>query len=94
MLNPNFLLVHGNRYSEGMDDGQKTPRGHTDFHSCVKILRVFIFQPLQTDGITDRETKTLAAHGLEEPFFPVVLYVVSVFGSGGNLCFGFTYLCT
>jgi hypothetical protein len=31
--------------------------------------------------------KTLAAHGLEElfwTFFPVVLYVVSVFGSGGK----------
>jgi hypothetical protein len=36
-LNLNFLLVHRNRYSEGMDDGQKTPRGHPDFHSSVKI---------------------------------------------------------
>jgi hypothetical protein len=32
-LNPNFLLVHRNRYSEGMDNGQKTPRGHPDFNS-------------------------------------------------------------
>jgi hypothetical protein len=44
LLNPNFLLVHRNRYSEGMDDGQKTPHGHPDFHSYVKIQRVFIFQ--------------------------------------------------
>jgi hypothetical protein len=29
-------------YSEGMDDGQKTPPGHPDFNSYVKILRVFI----------------------------------------------------
>ncbi len=35
LLNPNFLLVHRNRYSEGMEDGQKTPRGHPDFHSFV-----------------------------------------------------------
>ncbi len=44
MLNLNFLLVHRNRYSEGMDNGKKTPRGHPDFHICVKIQRVFIFQ--------------------------------------------------
>jgi hypothetical protein len=55
-----------------MDDRQKTPRGHPDFHSYLKILYVFIFQPLQTDGITDRETKTLATRGLEE-FFSAVL---------------------
>jgi hypothetical protein len=40
----NFLLEHRNMYSEGMDDGQKTPRGHPDFHSYMKIQRVFIFQ--------------------------------------------------
>ncbi len=39
-----FLLVHRNKYSEGMDDGQKNPRGHPDFHSYVKIQCVFIFQ--------------------------------------------------
>jgi hypothetical protein len=55
-----------------MDDGQKTPRGHPDFHSYMKIPRVFIFQPLQTDRITDRETNTLATRGLEE-FFSAVL---------------------
>ncbi len=26
LLNPSFLFVHRNRYSEGMDDGQKTQR--------------------------------------------------------------------
>jgi hypothetical protein len=41
-LNPNFLLAHRNRYLEGMDDGQKTPHGHPDFNSYVKILCVFI----------------------------------------------------
>ncbi len=40
LLNPSFLLVHTNRYSEGMDNGQKTPHGHPDFHSYVKIQRV------------------------------------------------------
>jgi hypothetical protein len=32
-----------------MDDGQKTPRGHPDFNSYVKILHVFIDNRL-TDG--------------------------------------------
>ncbi len=40
-----------NRYSEGMDDGQKTPRGHPDFNSYVKILRDFI-----DNGRTNRQT--------------------------------------
>ncbi len=31
-----------NRYLEGMDNGQKTPHGHPDFNSYVKILCVFI----------------------------------------------------
>ncbi len=53
MLNPNFLLAHRNRYSEGMDDGQKTPRGHPDFNSYVKIQRVFI-DNRQTDKWTEK----------------------------------------
>ncbi len=53
LLNPNFLLVHRNRYSEGMDDGQKTPRGHPDFNSYLKILRVFI-DNRRTDGRTEK----------------------------------------
>jgi hypothetical protein len=51
LLNPNFLLVHRNRYSEGMDDGQKTPHGHLDFNSYVKIQRVII-----DNGQTNRGT--------------------------------------
>ena len=58
LLNPNFLLVHRNRYLEVMDDGQKTPRGHPDFNSYVKILRVFIDNG-QTKGQTDRQTEKL-----------------------------------
>jgi hypothetical protein len=57
-FNPNFLLLHGNRYLEGMDDGQKTPLGHPDFNSYVKILRVFIDNGRanrQTDRRTDGE---------------------------------------
>jgi hypothetical protein len=77
-LNPNFLLVHRNRYLEGMDDGQKTPRGHPDFISYVKILRVFITNG-QTDGQTDGEISsgvswvtTPAARGLEKYFSAVL----------------------
>jgi hypothetical protein len=58
-----------NRYSEGMDGGQKTPRGHPDFNSYVKILRVFIFQMdrqtnVRTDERTDRQTEKLIRCGL------------------------------
>ena len=45
-LNPNIVLAHRNWYSEGMEDGQKTPRGHPDFDSYMKNQRVF--------GIPDR----------------------------------------
>jgi hypothetical protein len=56
-MNPNFLLIHRNRYLEGMDDGQKTPRGHPEFNSYVKILRVLVFiTDGRTDGWTDRKT--------------------------------------
>ncbi len=36
------MLVDRNRYSEGMDNGQKTPRGHPDFHSYVKLNMIHI----------------------------------------------------
>jgi hypothetical protein len=43
-----------------MDDGQKTPRGHPDFNSYTKILRVLVFitdgwMDGRTDGRTDRQ---------------------------------------
>ncbi len=44
LVEPEFLLAHRNRYWEGMDDAQKTPRGHPDFNSYVQNLHVFIFQ--------------------------------------------------
>ncbi len=37
-----------------------------------------------TDRQTDRESNTLASHGLEEPFFQLCCCVVSVFGSGAK----------
>ncbi len=58
-LNPNLLLAHRNRYSEGMDDGQKTPHGHPDFNSYVKNLCVLVFI---TDGWTDRDIHPLCTH--------------------------------
>jgi hypothetical protein len=36
-----------------MDCGQKTPRGHLDFNSYVKNLRVLVFR---MDGWTDGQT--------------------------------------
>jgi hypothetical protein len=55
LLNPNFLLVHRYRYSEVMDGERKTPRGHPDFNSYVKILRVFIW-----NGWMNRQTNRQA----------------------------------
>ncbi len=47
-----------------------------------------------TDGITDRETNTLAAHGLEELFFSVVLLCRFFWFLAGNRfwCYLLTYL--
>ncbi len=57
LLNPNFLLTHRNRYSEEMDNGQKTPRGHPDLDSYLKNLHVLVFMTdRQTDRHTDRQT--------------------------------------
>ncbi len=76
-MNPNFLLVHRHRYSEGKDDGQKTPCGHPDFNSYVEIQRVFIDNGRtdeqmnrQTDKQTEKYTCFAWAGGT---FFPVVL---------------------
>ncbi len=43
-----------------MDDGQKTPHGHPDFNSYVKILRVLVF-------ITDGQTEKIIRCGLGRP---------------------------
>jgi hypothetical protein len=59
LSNPNFLLVQRNRYSEGMEDGQKTLRSHLDFNSYVNILHVFI-----THRHTDRQAEKLIRCGL------------------------------
>jgi hypothetical protein len=79
-----------------MDNGQKTPRGHPDVDSYVKILRVFIDNG-QTNRRTDKRTEKLiwcglgnligssrlfAMRGLEELFSSCA--VVSVFVLAGN----------
>ncbi len=85
-----------------MDNGQKTPRGHPDFHSYLKF-KVFSYsrhlsgkhsftllsQPLRTDIITDGGTYTLATRGLEEPFFQLCCCVSIWFW--WEIGFGFTY---
>jgi hypothetical protein len=62
-MNLNDFLVHRNRYSEGMDVGQKTPRGHPDFNSYMKNIRVFITNG-QMNRQTDRQTEKLIRCGL------------------------------
>jgi hypothetical protein len=47
-----------------MDDGQKTPCGHPDFNSYIKIQRVFIDNRQtddQTNGQTDGEINPVQA---------------------------------
>jgi hypothetical protein len=69
LLNPNLLLAHRKRCSEGTDEAQKTSHWHPDFNSNIQNLRVFIFQ---TDGRTDermngyadRQTEKLIRCGL------------------------------
>ncbi len=48
----------------------------------INTLLLFILLLALTDGITDGETNTLDARGLEDLFFSCA--VVSVFGSGGK----------
>jgi hypothetical protein len=90
LLNPNFLLIHRNRYLEGIDNGQKTPHGHPDFNSYVKIPRVFIDNG-QTNRQTDKQTNRRTdgeIHSLRvgwRNFFPVVL-LCQVFVLAGNRC--------
>ncbi len=69
-----------------MDDGQKTPRGHPDFHSYVEIQCDFIFQTefpptlfySTLVAITDRQNyrqrnKYIRYAWAGGTFFPVVL---------------------
>ncbi len=48
----------------------------------------------QMDRMTDRGKNTLAARGLEEPFFPVVLLCQFLFWFWWEMGFGVTYLGT
>ncbi len=53
---------------------------HSNKHSFIPHPSLSPYSPM--DRMTDRETNTLAARGLEELFFSCA--VVSVFGSGGK----------
>ncbi len=61
----------------------------------VYTLLLYSLSPhrLTTDGLTDRETTSLASHGLEEPFFQLFCCVVLVFGSCGNKVFDLLSVC-
>ncbi len=54
------------------------------FLFLINSLLLYIPLLALADRQTDRESNTFASRELEEPFFPVVLYVVSVFSSGGK----------
>ncbi len=95
LLNPNFLIVHRNKYSEGLDDGQKTPRGHPDFHSYVKfnvfhipdifLVNTLLLYSLGPYSQTERQTETQIHSlrvGWRNHFSSCA--VVSVFGSVGK----------
>ncbi len=96
LLNQKFLLIHRNKYLEGMDDGQKTPRGHPDFNSYVKLnvfhipiiflvntLLLYSFSPYsQTERQMESQIHSLRV-GWRNLFSSCA--VVSVFCSGGKL---------
>jgi hypothetical protein len=76
-----------------MDNGQKTPRGHPDFYSYVKILRVFIWNR-QMDRQTAKYTRCAWAGGTESQFVVIQLCCCVIFWFWREIGFGFTYLCT
>jgi hypothetical protein len=39
-----YKMGRRNRYSEGLNDRQMTPRGYPNFNSYKKNLRVFVFR--------------------------------------------------
>jgi hypothetical protein len=53
MLDPKFLCAHRNRYSEGTDNGQMTPRGYTLI--LIPTLKIYVFFLFRLDGRTDRD---------------------------------------
>ncbi len=68
-----------------MDDGQKTPRGHPDFNSYVKIQRVFI-----DNGRTDERTETYTRYAWAGgTFFQLCCCVSFLFLR--EIGYGFTY---
>jgi hypothetical protein len=92
LLNPIFFIVHRNKYLEGFDDGQKTPRGRPDFHSYVKfnvfhipdifLVNTLLLYSLSPYSQTERQTEN-QKHSLRvgwRNFFSSCA-VVSVFGS-------------
>jgi hypothetical protein len=61
VLRVKYMIARRNRYSEGMVDGQMTPRGYPNFNFYVKNLCVLISwmdgqMDRWTDGQMDRQT--------------------------------------
>ncbi len=106
LLNLYFLIVHRNKYSEGLDDGQKIPRGHPDFHSYMKfnvfhipdifLVNTLLLYSLSPYSQTERQTETqihLLRVGWRNLFFQLCCCVSYLFWR--EIGFGFTYyLCT
>ncbi len=62
-MNPNFLLAHRNKYSNGMDIKQMNPRGYPLLIPTLKIYIIGI-PDRRTDRRTDGWTKRLIWGGL------------------------------
>jgi hypothetical protein len=106
LLNPNFLLIHRNKYSEGMEDGQKNPRGYPDYLSYVKlnvfhIPDIFLVNTLlldslspysQTEGQTETQIHSLRV-GWRNLFSSCAVVSCQFLVLAGNR-FWFTYSCT
>jgi hypothetical protein len=64
-LRVKYKIGRRNRYLEGRNDRQMTPRGYPNFNSYMKNLRVLVFRTdRRTDGRTDRQTEKLIWCGL------------------------------
>jgi hypothetical protein len=105
ILRVQYMMAHMNRYFEGSDNGQMTPRGYPAFNSYVKNLRVFVFR---TDGdinpVWASLTTFLQVHSLRvgwrNHFFAALERVssspraTSVLGNGHVMCCCVSFLIT
>ncbi len=81
-LRVKYKIGQRNRYSEGRNDRQMTPRGYHNFKSYVKNLRVLVL-------ITDRQTNRQTDRQMDRDINPVWASLTTFLQVSINV-----YLCT